>query len=152
MGMKDRSLIDKINLTFIGLTMTAIDYGLSAWKTGECTVLSEFGPGGKAQHMCDTSNIILAVDNACTDVMHRLDTDCSSSSPEVPAKQIDSICSMICRRIHSTGVDRAMAQPHNYQGSCYEDLLDYVPEELIEQPDNSFNRLISFVAATEASV
>jgi hypothetical protein len=45
-----------------------------------------------------------------------------------------------------------MAQPHNDQGSFDEDFLDYVPEELIEQPDNSFNRLSSFVAATEASM
>jgi len=45
-----------------------------------------------------------------------------------------------------------MAQSHNDQGSFDEDYLDYVPEELIEQPDNSFNRLSSFVAATEASM
>jgi len=45
-----------------------------------------------------------------------------------------------------------MAQPHNGQGSFDEDFLHYVPEELIEQPDNSFNRLNSFVAATEASM
>jgi len=45
-----------------------------------------------------------------------------------------------------------MAQPHNTQGSLDEDFHDYVPEELIEQPDNSFNRLSSFVAATEASI
>jgi len=59
---------------------------------------------------------------------------------------------MIRRRIHSTGTDPARAQPHNDQGSFDEDFLDYVPEELIEQPDNSFNRLSSFVAATEASM
>jgi hypothetical protein len=45
-----------------------------------------------------------------------------------------------------------MAQPHNDQGSFDEDFLDYVPEELIEHPDNSFNRFSSFVAATEASM
>jgi hypothetical protein len=45
-----------------------------------------------------------------------------------------------------------MAQPHNDQGSFDEDFLDYVPEELIEQPDNSFNRLSSCVAVTEASM
>jgi len=45
-----------------------------------------------------------------------------------------------------------MAQPYNDQGSFDEDFLDYIPEELIEQPDNSFNRLSSFVAATEASM
>jgi len=46
----------------------------------------------------------------------------------------------------------AMAQPHNNQGSFDEDFLHYVLEDLIEQPDNSFNPLSSFVAATEASM
>jgi len=45
-----------------------------------------------------------------------------------------------------------MAQPHNNQGSLDEDFLDYIPEELIEQPNNSCNPLSSFVAATEASM
>jgi len=45
-----------------------------------------------------------------------------------------------------------MAQPHNNQGSFDQDLFDYLPVELIEQPDNSFNRLISFVAATDTSM
>ena len=152
MGMKDRSLIDKINPTFIALTATAIHHCLSAWKTGEFRVPPEFGPGGGAQRKCDARNINHAVNNACTDVFRRLDADFRSSSPEVQAKKIDNIRSMIRRRIHSTGTDPAMAQPHNDQGSFDEDFLDYVPEELIEQPDNSFNRLSSFVAATEASM
>jgi len=152
MGMKDRSLIDKINPTFIALTATAIHHCLSAWKRGEFRVPPEFGPGGGAQHKCDTRNINHAVNNACTDVFRRLDADFRSSSPEVQAKRIDNIRSMICRRILSTGTDPAMAQPHNDQGSFDENLLDYIPEELIEQPNNSFNRLSSFVAATEASM
>jgi hypothetical protein len=78
--------------------------------------------------------------------------DFRSSSPEVQAKKIDNIRSMICRRIHSTGTDPAMAQPHNDQSSFDGDFPDYVPEELIEQPDNSFNHLGSFVTATEASM
>jgi hypothetical protein len=45
-----------------------------------------------------------------------------------------------------------MAQPHNDQGYSDEDFHDYIPEELIEQPDNSFNCLSSIVAATEASM
>jgi len=45
-----------------------------------------------------------------------------------------------------------MAQPHNDQGSIDEDFLDYVSEELIVQPDNSFNRLSCFVTAAEASM
>ena len=45
-----------------------------------------------------------------------------------------------------------MAQPHNNKGNFDEHCLDYVLEELIEQPDNSFNCLRSFVASTEASM
>ena len=150
--MKVKSLIDKINPTFIALTATAIHHCLSAWKTGEFRVPPEFGPGGGAQRKCDTRNINHAVNNACTDVFRRLDADFRSSSPEVQAKKIDNIRSMIRRRIHSTGTDPAMAQPHNDQGSFDEDFLDYVPEELIQLPNNSFNYLISFVAATEDSM
>jgi hypothetical protein len=72
--------------------------------------------------------------------------------PEVQANKIDNIRSMIRRRIHSTGTDPGMAQPPNDQGSIDEDFLDYIPEELIEQTNNSFNRLGSFVAATVASM
>jgi hypothetical protein len=152
MGMKDRSLIDKINPTFSVLTAPAIHHCLSAWNTGEFRVPAEFGPGGGAQCKCDTSNINHAVDNACTDVFRRLNADFRSSSPEVHPKKIDNIRSMIRRRIHSTGTDPAMAQPHNNQGSFAENFLDYIPEELIELPDNSFNGLSRFVAATEASM
>jgi len=45
-----------------------------------------------------------------------------------------------------------MAQPHNNHASLNEDFPEYVWEELIEQPDNSFNHLSSIVAATEASM
>jgi len=45
-----------------------------------------------------------------------------------------------------------MAQHHNDQGSFDQDFLDYIAEELREQPDNSFNHLSSLVAATEASM
>jgi len=93
-----------------------------------------------------------AVNNACTYVFRRLDADFRSSSPDFQAKKIDNIRSMIRRRIHSTGTDPAMAQPHNDQGSFDEDFLVYVPEELLQQPRNAFNRLSSFVAATEASM
>jgi len=152
MGMKDRSLIDKINPTFIALTATAIHHFLSAWKTGKFGVLPEFGPGGGAQPKCDTRNINHVVDNACTDVFCHLNADFRCSLLEIQAKKINHICRMIRRRIHSTGMDPAMAQPHNYQGSFDEDLLDQVLEEVIEQPNNSFNRLSSFVTATEPSM
>jgi len=148
MGMKDRPLIDQINQTFIALTTTAIHHCLSAWKRGEFRVPPEFGPAAGAQCKCDTRNINHVVNNACTDVFRRLDVDFCSSSLEIEAKTIDNICSMICRRIHSTGTDSAMAQPHNDQGSFDEDFIDYVPEELIEQPNNSFNPLSSFVEAS----
>jgi hypothetical protein len=132
MGMKDRSLIGKINPTFIALTATAIHHYLSAWKTGEFRVPQEFGPGGGAQCKCNTRNINQGVNNACTDVFRGLDMDFRSSSPYVQPIKIDNIRSMIRQRIHSTGKDPAMAQPHNEQGSFDEDFLDYVPEELIE--------------------
>jgi hypothetical protein len=45
-----------------------------------------------------------------------------------------------------------MTQPYNDQGSDDEDFFDYAPEELIDQPGNSFNHLSSFVAATEDSM
>jgi hypothetical protein len=100
--------------------------------------------------MCDTRNINHTVNNACTDVFRRLNTDFRSSSPEVQAKMRDNIRSLIPRWIHSPGTDPVMAQPQNHQGSLDEDFLNYVPEELIEQSDNSFNRLSSCVAAAEA--
>jgi hypothetical protein len=78
--------------------------------------------------------------------------DFLSSLSEVQASEIDNIRSMICQRIHLAGTDPAMAQLHHNQGSFDEDFLDYVPEPLIEQPDNSVDRLSSFVAATEASM
>ena len=65
---------------------------------------------------------------------------------------MDNILSMICGRMHSTGTDPVMAQPHNNQGRFDEDFLHYVPKELMEQPDYSFNRLSSFVAATKSSM
>jgi hypothetical protein len=92
------------------------------------------------------------VNNPCTDVFCHLDADFHSSSPQVQAKKTDNIRTMICPRIHSTGTDPPMAEPHNDQSSFDADFSDYVPEELIEQPDNFFNRLSSFVTATEASM
>jgi len=150
--MKDRSLIDTINPIFIALTATAIHHCLSAWKTAKFRVLPDFGPGGAAQHKCNTRNINHGVNNECTDVFPHLDADFRYSMPEVQAKMMDNISSMIRRRIHSTGSDPEMAQPQNDQGSIDEHFLEYLPEELIEQPDNSFNHLSSFVADTEASM
>jgi hypothetical protein len=78
--------------------------------------------------------------------------DFCSFPPAVQVKELDNIRSMICQRIHSTGTDHAMGECHKDQSSIDEDSLDYIPEELIEQPDNSFNCLRRVVAATEASM
>jgi len=129
----------------------AIHHCLSPWKIGELRVLPEFGPGGGAQRKFDTRIINHVVDDGCTAVFRRLDADFCSSSSEVQGKKIDNIRRMIRRRIHSTATDPAIAQAHDDQGSFDEDYLDYVLEELIEQPDNSFDCLSSFVAAIEAS-
>ena len=148
--MKDRSSIDIINPTLIAVTATAIHHRLSGWTTAVFRVPPEIFPGGGAQCKCDTIDINDRVDNVCTDIFHRLDVDVRSSTPEVQAKMMDTISSMICRRIHSTGKDPAMAQHHNNQGRIDEHFLDYVPEEQTEQPNNSCNSLSSFVAGTVA--
>ena len=145
-------MIDKINPTFIALTPRAIQDCLSAWETGEFRVPPEFGQGGAAQRKCDTRNNNHTGHNECTDVFRHLDAHFYSSIQVVYDKTIGNIHSMICRRIHSTCTYRAMAPPHNDQGSFDEDFLDYVLEELREKPDNAFHCLRSFVAATEASM
>jgi len=78
--------------------------------------------------------------------------DSVSSLPEVHADKVGNICSMIHRRIHSTGTDPVMAQPRSTQSSFDEDFIAYVPEELIEHPDDSVHHVNSFVAATEAGM
>jgi len=152
MGMNGRSLIDKIKLTFIGLTATTIHHCPSACSTDQFRVWPEFGPGGGAYTRSDTRNINQAVNVSSTDVFRHLDADFHSPSQEIQVNEIDNLRSMICRRIHSTGTNPAMAQPDNDQGSFVEDFLNHIPEELIEQRNNSFNCLSSLVAATEASM
>jgi len=132
MGMRDTSSIDTMNPTFTTLTATAIHHCLSAWKTGKFRVPPEFGPGGGAQPNCNTRNVNHAVDTACPDVFRHRDEDFRSFSPEVQGKKIVTIRSMIHPRIHSSGIDPPMAQPHNDEGSFDDDFLDYVPEEPIE--------------------
>jgi hypothetical protein len=144
--------MDTINLTFIAFTAMAIHHCLLAWKPGEFRVQPEFGPEGGAQRMCNTRNITDTVNSAWTYQFGHVDADCHSSSPEVQVRKTDNIHSMICRRIHSTGRDPVMAQSHNNQGSIEQVLLNYVPEELIEQPDNPFDCLSSIVAAAIASM
>jgi hypothetical protein len=152
MGMKDRSLIDKINPIFIALTAMAIHNYVLAWKPSKFRVPAEFSRGGEVQCKCDTRNINGAVNMACTNVFGSLDANFHSSSLQVQAEKIHNIRSMIRQRIHSTGTVPVMVKPHNDQGSVDEDFLDYVPEELLEQPHNYFHRLSSFVTATEASL
>jgi len=84
--MKDRSLIGKINQTFVALTTMAIAQWLSARKTGEFRVALDFGLGGGAQRKCARRTIIHIVNNACTDEFCPLNTDFCSSSPGVQAK------------------------------------------------------------------
>jgi len=148
--MKDISLILKNKPTIIALTVKAIQDCLSTRTKGKFRVLPEFGPGGGAQRKYNTRNIHPTVNTTCPDVCHSLKEDFLSHSREVLAKKIDTICSMIHRRIHSTGMEPVMAQAHNDQGSFDQNFLDYVPTELVEQADNSLNCLCNFVAGTEA--
>ena len=150
--MKDRSLIDQITPTFIALSPIAIHNSLSARKTDEVWVLPEFGPRGGAQCQWDKLNCNHMVIIASQDRFCRLDQDFRTFSLKVQAKMIHNIHSMIHHVIHWTGTDPAMAQPHTDKGRYDENILDYLPEELIEQPDNSLYCLSSFVAATEASM
>jgi len=71
---------------------------------------------------------------------------------EVEANMIDNFRSTIHWRISSTGPNPAVAQPDNSQGTCDKDFLNYILENLIEQPENTFDCRSSFVAATEASM
>jgi len=106
--MKDRSCIQKINPSFIAITLMGISYCLSALKSGEFWVPGEFGPGGGAHRKWDTKNINDAVIYAYTDVFRSLDADFCFSLPENEEKKIDFVYSMICRRI-----------PHNWYGPSY---------------------------------
>ena len=144
--------ICEINRTVIATTATAIHHCLSAWNTGEFRVRPEFGPAGGAELKCNARNINHVGNNACTDVFCHIDADFCSASPAVQAKMMDNIRSIIRRRMHSTGTDPELAQPHNDRGSLDEDLVDYIMEEIMDQPDNSSNRLRSVVSATEGSM
>jgi len=64
---------------------------------------------------------------------------------------IRDISTMIRQRIHSTGMNPAMAQPQHDHGSCDEDILAYILAKHTQQPANSVNHLGSCVAVTEAS-
>jgi hypothetical protein len=130
----------------------AIHHCLSALKTGVFRVSPEFDPGGGAQVSTIQETCIMRLILHGQMYFHLLNADSSSSLPEVQAKKLDNIGSMFRQRIHSTGSDLTIAQPHNNLGSFDGNIVDYVPEKLIDQPDNSFNSLSSFVAATEASM
>ena len=84
-----------------------------AWDTADFRVPTEVGPGGGAKCNCDTTNINHMLNNGCTDEICRLDLDLCSSLPCVHGEKVGNIRSMIHGRIHSTGMDPAMAQPHN---------------------------------------
>jgi hypothetical protein len=93
-----------------------------------------------------------AVINAYPDVFHRLGINMLYSYPEDQARKIDNITTMIRQRIHSTDMDQAMSQHNHDQGSVDEDILEFILEALIEQPDNCFNWLSSFAATADASM
>jgi len=95
MGMKDRSLIDVINLTLIALPLTVIHNCVSAWKTCEFMDPPEFGPGGGAQRKCNTRIINHPVYDGCKDVFHHLDAHFGSSLAEIQGKMIEIIRRMI---------------------------------------------------------
>lgn len=90
--------------------------------------------------------------NACRDVFHCLSVDFHSSTAEVQAEWIDIICSMIYRRIHSTGTDTAMAQSDNDEGSIENVFFVYILEGQVEKLCDSIIHLSSMVAATEACI
>lgn len=93
-----------------------------------------------------------ADNNAYIDVFHHLNIDFCAFCPKVQATNMDSIRSMICHWIQSTGPDTAIAQAHNHQGRFDDDFLDDIQIKVTEQYDNSCYRLSSFVATTEARV
>ena len=150
--MKDQLLIDAINPTCIDLTATASNHYLSVRNTGEFRVLGKFGPGDGVQCQCDSRNINHLVNNACTDVFRLFNAYFGSFFPQAQGKKIHNICNIIRRRIHLKGMNLAMAQRHNDTISFDEDFLDYVQLGLMEKSNNSFNRLRSFFAATEANM
>jgi len=95
MGLEDRSSIDTMNPTLFALIVMAIHHWVLARKPGQFRVPLEFGPASGAQWKCNTRNIRHGVNNASTDVFCCSDTDLHSFLPEVQAKQIHNIRSMI---------------------------------------------------------
>jgi len=91
MGMKDRSLIDKINQIFIALPATTIHHSLMPWKTGKYKVPSELAPRGGVHNKYDARDGNHADNNALTDVFCCSNMDICVSLAEVPAKRIDNI-------------------------------------------------------------
>jgi len=73
MGMNDKYLIDKIDLTFIALTTMARHHCLSAWETDKFMVLPQFGPEGKSLSIRDNRTINHVVHTTCTDVFSHCD-------------------------------------------------------------------------------
>jgi hypothetical protein len=96
LGMKDRSLIDKIKPIFIAPTVTAIHHRLSAWKTDDFSIPPECGPVSGEQSKCNTRNINDVVNNTSPDVFCCLNLDFCLYMPVVTTKNIGNIHSMIC--------------------------------------------------------
>jgi hypothetical protein len=102
--------------------------------------------------MCYSTNINHTDNNAYIGVFHYLNIDFCAFIPEVQTTNIDSIRSMICHGIQSTGSDTVIAQVHNDKGRFDEDFVDDIQIKVTEQHDNSCDCLSSFVATTEARV
>jgi len=141
-----------MNPILIALTVMAMHHCLSVWKTGEFLIPPKIGLEGNAKLKSKTKNTNYAVNDVSTDVFRNHNMHCLSLPLKVEVKEVKNICSSIGPRIHSTGTDPAMAQPYNNLGSFNEDFFDFIPEKLIEQPNNSFNHHSSFVAAMEANI
>jgi len=150
--MKDGSLIDIINLIFISLTAPTIHHCLSVYKPGEFTLPPEIGLGGGAQHKYNTRVINHLEMDECGDVFHLLNVNFHSSSPELQANKTDNIRSIIHQRIHSTGIDPVLSQPHHTQGRIDVEFLVYILKKPLERSNKSFKPLSSFIVATESSM
>jgi hypothetical protein len=90
--------------------------------------------------------------DSSTDVFCHPDAHFCFSSADVQTTKIVKNGCNFGGRIHLTGMDSVTAPPQNDLGSYDENFLDYIPEDLIEEPDNSSNCVNSVVAAPVASM
>jgi hypothetical protein len=152
LSTKDRSLANAVSLIFFALTVMAMHHCLSAWKIGEFLIPPDIGLGCDAELESETKNTSYAMNNLCPVVFGHHNMHCLSLPPKVEVAEVNNIRSLIHLRIHSTGTDPAMVQPHENLGSIHENLFYFIPEKLIEQSNKTFKHHSSFVAAMEANM